>query len=64
MPTFKSTNPMEYVEADEYILNKTQEVNERRLRRLHRVEMEYKHNRNIKRKARKQERKNRKGGRR
>lgn len=63
MPTFKSTNPMENLDVDAYILDKVQAVQEKRARMYSRLEAEYKHRKNIKRNQRKMERQNRKKGR-
>lgn len=60
---FKSTNPMEHVEADGYILEKTQGVEEMRRKLYHKAELAYKKRKNAIKKSRKQERQNRKRGR-
>ena len=60
MPTFRSTNPMEHIEVDEYILEKVQSVQENRAKKYSKLQSDFKHRKNIKRNERKIERQNRK----
>lgn len=63
MPTFSSTNPMENIEVDEYILEKVQKAQERYQKRKLKALEDMSYRKRMNRARRKMERQNRRKGR-